>query len=98
MKSGRTRLFFASDIHGSDRCFRKWLNAARVYEVDALVFGGDIAGKVVVPIVHHGGDRYDAVIHGQPVEVSGHEELAQLQSYPMQAALDVRARRRLNCA
>jgi Icc-related predicted phosphoesterase len=28
----RTRVFFATDVHGSERCFRKWLNAAEVYE------------------------------------------------------------------
>jgi Icc-related predicted phosphoesterase len=45
-----TRLFFATDVHGSDRCFRKFLNAARTYDVSYLVLGGDITGKMVVPI------------------------------------------------
>lgn len=49
------RIFFASDIHGSERCFRKFLNAAKVYQVDALLMGGDITGKLIVPIVETGG-------------------------------------------
>jgi uncharacterized protein len=44
------RLFFATDIHGSDRCFRKFVNAAKFYGVDYLILGGDITGKVIVLI------------------------------------------------
>lgn len=49
------RLFFATDIHGSDRCFRKFLNAGRMYDVDYLILGGDITAKVLVPIVRRNG-------------------------------------------
>lgn len=50
-KSGKGfRVFFATDVHGSERCFRKFLAAARVYEADALILGGDIAGKAIVPV------------------------------------------------
>lgn len=47
----RSRLFFATDIHGSETCFRKWLNAAAAYNCSILVMGGDLTGKVMVPIV-----------------------------------------------
>ena len=43
-KKRALRIYFATDIHGSDRCFRKFLAAAESYEADALVLGGDIAG------------------------------------------------------
>jgi Icc-related predicted phosphoesterase len=49
-KKRALRIFFATDIHGSDRCFRKFLAAAESYDADALVLGGDIAGKGLVPI------------------------------------------------
>ncbi|HVR04946.1 MAG TPA: hypothetical protein VMS02_02820 [Solirubrobacteraceae bacterium] len=45
------RLFFATDLHASEACFRKFLAAARVYDVDLLVLGGDITGKALVPLV-----------------------------------------------
>ena len=45
------RLFFTTDIHGSERCFRKFLNAAQVHRADVLVLGGDVAGKRIVPLV-----------------------------------------------
>jgi Icc-related predicted phosphoesterase len=50
-----TRLFYAADLHGSQPTFRKFLNAASFYEVDVLVFGGDLMGKALVPIVRRDG-------------------------------------------
>jgi Icc-related predicted phosphoesterase len=44
------RLFFTTDIHGSDRCFRKFLNGAAFYQASYLILGGDITGKSLVPI------------------------------------------------
>ena len=46
-----TKVFFATDIHGSDLCLRKFLNAGKFYGVDVLLMGGDLAGKELVPIV-----------------------------------------------
>jgi len=51
------RAFFVTDIHASDRCFRKFLNAARFYDCKVLIMGGDMTGKMLVPIVDHGGGR-----------------------------------------
>ena len=47
-----TRIFFTSDVHGSEVCFLKFLNAAKFYQADVLILGGDITGKMIVPIVH----------------------------------------------
>jgi Icc-related predicted phosphoesterase len=62
------RIFFATDVHGSDRCFRKFLAAANVYEADVLLLGGDIAGKGLVPIRARDGTLY-ATVHGDAVSV-----------------------------
>ena len=43
-------IFYVADIHGSDVCFRKWLNAAGFYGADVLIVGGDLTGKVLLPI------------------------------------------------
>src|SRR5438445_13067528 len=67
------RIYFATDIHGSDRCFRKFLAAAESYEADALVLGGDIAGKGLVPIRSHNGSL-SAKIRGEAVTVPRDEE------------------------
>jgi Icc-related predicted phosphoesterase len=67
------RVYFATDIHGSDRCFRKFLAAAKVYEADALVLGGDIAGKGLVPVRAHNGEL-TAMVRGEQVTVPRSEE------------------------
>ena len=47
----KTKLFFASDIHGSERCLRKFLNAGKFYEANVVILGGDITGKMIVSLV-----------------------------------------------
>ena len=48
-------VYYASDIHGSDRLWRKFVNAGRFYGADVLIMGGDITGKAVVPMIRHNG-------------------------------------------
>ena len=71
------KLYYAGDVHGSEKCWRKFLNAARFYEVDTLVMGGDITGKVMVPIVVTGDGRHEASVLGRTETVAddGLEEL-----------------------
>ena len=49
------RIFFATDLHGSEMCWRKFLNAGRFYDADILICGGDMTGKAIVPIVQENG-------------------------------------------
>jgi len=65
------RLFFATDVHGSDRCFTKFVNAASFYHADALILGGDITGKAMVPLVGAGAGRYQVQFLGEDSMVSG---------------------------
>jgi uncharacterized protein len=76
-KKGRSRgpalrIFFATDVHGSDRCFRKFLAAAKVYEANALVLGGDIAGKGLIPVVKADGS-VTAEVSGERVTLPAEE-------------------------
>ncbi|MGD0176057.1 MAG: metallophosphoesterase [Candidatus Bathyarchaeia archaeon] len=50
-----TRVFFVTDIHGSERLLLKFVNAAKVYKSDVLICGGDITGKTVTPIMAENG-------------------------------------------
>src|SRR2546421_4771370 len=34
------RVFYATDLHGSEVCWRKFLNAAKFYDADVLICGG----------------------------------------------------------
>jgi Icc-related predicted phosphoesterase len=65
------KIYFATDIHGSEVCLRKFLNAARFYGCDTLIMGGDITGKMIVPIVDRGQDVYSASLYGRQLEVTG---------------------------
>ena len=40
------RLYYASDIHGTEVLWKKFLNAPKYYKAQVLVMGGDITGKV----------------------------------------------------
>jgi uncharacterized protein len=58
-------LYYASDVHGSDLCWRKFVGARRFYKVDALIMGGDLTGKAVVPIACGADGRYHATFLGE---------------------------------
>lgn len=72
------RLFYATDVHGSTRCFTKFVNAAEFYRADAVLLGGDIAGKAIVPLVA-ANSRYRGHFLGEPVDVEAGEELEALE-------------------
>src|SRR3984885_2638799 len=52
------RVYYATDIHGSEGCWRKFLNAGRFYNADVLILGGDVTGKAVVPVVAAAGGGF----------------------------------------
>jgi len=74
-----TRLFFATDIHGSERTYRKFLNAGKFYEANVIVMGGDISGKLMIPIIEEGKGHHRATLQGTVHQVETEEELKQLQ-------------------
>ena len=67
------RIYFSTDIHGSERCFRKFLAAATTYEADVLIMGGDIAGKGLVPIRAQNG-MLTAQVRGESVSLPQEDE------------------------
>lgn len=70
-----TRVFFVTDVHGSDKCFRKFLNAAKAYDAGVLILGGDITGKAIVPIIEKGGEKYSCKFFGNNLVMNSREEL-----------------------
>ena len=73
-----TRLFFATDLHGSERTFRKFINAGKFYEANVIVMGGDIQGKLLIPIIQEGNGHYRATLQGRVERMSTQEELTGL--------------------
>jgi uncharacterized protein len=74
-----TRIFYAGDVHGSRVCWKKFINAAAHYPADALVMGGDLTGKALVPIVREGDGSYRARVIGEERVARTAEELDQMQ-------------------
>jgi len=56
-RSGRrsARICFVTDVHGSERCFKKFLNTGKFYDAQYLILGGDITGKTLVPVERSSG-------------------------------------------
>jgi Icc-related predicted phosphoesterase len=75
----RTRIYFATDLHGSSKCFRKYVNAASVYRADVLVLGADLAGKAIQTIVAQPGGRWRCRFIGTDHDVADGDELAALE-------------------
>lgn len=74
-RTAKTRVFFVSDIHGSDRLFFKFVNAATVYKAQVLIIGGDIAGKAIVPIFTEEDGSYSLDFQGTKRSALNKEEL-----------------------
>src|SRR5260370_38247091 len=72
-KKRALRIFFATDVHGSEVCFRKFLAAAKVYEADVVLLGGDFAGKGLVPVLRNGDGSLQAEMDGHQVTVPASE-------------------------
>ena len=76
------RLYVCSDIHASERTWRKFVNAmkANVYKADAAVIAGDLTGKALVAVVASGGgDVWTAEVLGKRREARTEAELAELE-------------------
>jgi Icc-related predicted phosphoesterase len=72
------KIFFATDIHGSEVCWRKFLNAAAFYKADMVILGGDVTGKVMIPIIAHQG-YWQVTLHGESQKMETREELAEVE-------------------
>jgi uncharacterized protein len=75
----KTRVYFVSDLHGSSLCFRKFVNATKVYKPTVLVLGGDVAGKAIQSIVRGPGGRWRCSFIGTRYELSEGDELTKLE-------------------
>jgi uncharacterized protein len=73
------RIYFATDIHGSETCFRKFLKCHEFYDADVLALGGDMTGKALVPIVETAERRYWTELQETRYEFSGADELARYE-------------------
>jgi Icc-related predicted phosphoesterase len=95
-------VYYASDIHGSDLLWRKFLGASKFYGARAAIMGGDLLGKAVVPIERRADGTFALTFLGAERVIRG-DELAEAESsirfngfYPWVATAEEIARRRAN--
>jgi uncharacterized protein len=79
--AGTVRLYVVSDIHASEKAWRKMLNAARMrlYEADVVLYAGDLTGKALVPIFERDDGGYEAEFLGRMRVARDERQLAQLE-------------------
>jgi len=73
------RIFFVTDIHGSNVCYRKYLNALKIYNVDVGILLGDLTGKMLIPLIARPGGGWQTNFMGTNLELDTQEELDKLK-------------------
>ena len=71
----KVTIFFATDLHGSAVCFKKFINGAQFYGADVLVMGGDLTGKAVIPITEQPDGSFKGFRTGSEVLMNTQDEL-----------------------
>jgi Icc-related predicted phosphoesterase len=89
------RIFFATDVHGSEVCWKKFLNAGAHYKADVVILGGDMTGKALVPVVDDGNGRWHATLlenrqdlDGEDAVVAFEESVIRRGYYPFRTTPD----------
>ncbi|HUK27933.1 MAG TPA: hypothetical protein VLV31_05880 [Candidatus Acidoferrales bacterium] len=73
------RIYFTTDVHGSTLCFKKFLNAAKFYTADVAIIGGDITGKLIIPIIEQGDGTHNCKHQGTDYKLTTKEEVESLR-------------------
>src|SRR5947209_17965624 len=73
-RSGELTIFFATDVHGSNVCFKKFIGAAKFYGAAVLILGGDVTGEMVVPIARQADGRHLTSFAGNDVQLGREEQ------------------------
>jgi Icc-related predicted phosphoesterase len=81
MAKDSVRLYVVSDIHASEKAWRKMLNAARMglYKADAVLYAGDLTGKAMVPVVEVDDGEFEAELAGRQRRAKGEQQLERLE-------------------
>jgi len=74
------RIFFATDVHGSEVCWKKFVSAGKFYEANILILGGDMTGKAIIPIIAQGGGKFKVTLLEQETMLDGQEAVDKMVS------------------
>ena len=79
-KEKLTKLFFATDIHGSEKCWLKLVNSGAFYGVDTIILGGDMTGKGVQAILEGTHGKWKTNFLGESIEVNDEAGLVKVEA------------------
>jgi uncharacterized protein len=70
------RIFYTCDLHGSEVCWKKFLRAAEHYKAQVLMIGGDLTGKLIIPLIEQRDGTRHGTIFGTPQVLRTEAEIA----------------------
>jgi Icc-related predicted phosphoesterase len=73
------RVFFATDVHGSTVCWKKFISGAKFYDAQVFVLGGDMTGKAIVPIVEDARGRHRVELMEQTSTLRSEDEVKEME-------------------
>lgn len=73
----QTRIFFVTDLHGSQRAFAKFVNGITIYKANVAIIGGDLTGKVMIAVTKTNNGMYSMTYLDQHFLLRSEEELAE---------------------
>ncbi len=72
------KVFYATDLHGSEGCWRKLVNAGPFYGADVVICGGDMTGKAMLPIVGDG-SRWEVTFQDLPYTLDSEDQVREIE-------------------
>lgn len=79
-KEKLTKLFFATDIHGSEKCWLKLVNSGAFYDVDTIILGGDMTGKGIQVLLERKPGSWKTNFLGEEIEMDDETGLAKAEA------------------
>jgi Icc-related predicted phosphoesterase len=88
------KVFYATDLHGSEVCWRKLVNSGPFYGADVVICGGDMTGKAMIPIVDEG-SRWRVTFQDLPYSLDSEDQVREIEKkiinrgyYPVRVSRD----------
>jgi Icc-related predicted phosphoesterase len=78
-KERPTKFLFATDIHGSEKCWQKLVNSGSFFDVDTIILGGDMTGKGIQVLLEDRPGHWTTNFLGEEVDATGESERMALE-------------------
>ncbi len=76
-------------MHGSEGAWRKFLNASAMLKVNVAICGGDLTGKMIVPVIERSDGKYNYYLMGKTHTIESRGVGKSLQRCPRNRLLSL---------